>query len=333
MKDNGLKTGHELVLGKSALICCTRNRPFRVEQLLAFLQRQQFLPGLVVFVDSSENLETREVCAGSTGRFRPIWLASAPGAPHQKNVGLNYLESNDFEWDRSAVFFLDDDIEPIENYFKTAIELLNQNTNVGIIGGFDVSLPEKANPSFIRRAMLLDDKSGGGSVLKSGICTTRKPTSRIEAVDWVPGGMQTYRGVAIQHHRFDGRIRIYGDEVEMQLRVSRATNFGIATSKDLAVVHHGEVSQKDNIAVQESYMDGFRWSLACNSATEVSRIAVVYTTLCLLIAETVFGFIKLSRCHVQKALGHLIFIKRLILFQEVQQFVGHKGSGPFSRSS
>jgi len=318
-----------ILLEESALICCTRNRPERVFQLLSFLDSGVEVPGLLLFVDSSDSRETQSICEQAWSNINPIWLSSQPGAPHQKNMGLDWLDKHAFNWSSAAVFFLDDDIEPDLGYFARSVEILNHSVNVGVLGGFDSSLKKERTFTFARRLLGLEDASPGGKLLRSGICTTINPSESLEVVDWVPGGMQTYRGLTIKNNRFDGRIRIYGDEVELQIRLSKEQNAIVATSKLLPVIHHGETIAKDSVALSESFMDGFRWSLAKRYPERVSKVRVLVTTVALLQAEAIFWAFTREAVHLERAKGHGLFLLRLIFRKEIQQFVSHSGSGPY----
>jgi hypothetical protein len=79
----------------------------------------------------------------------------------------------------------------------------------------------------------------------------------------------------------------------------------------------------------EGYMDGFRWTLATRYPNRVRRSNVVLTTLILALSEFSLFMLRRRKNGLQAALGHFDFIKRLINRENVQQFVEHRGSGPF----
>lgn len=312
----------------SALVVCTKDRASRVAKLLKSLGSFQSLPKLIVIVDSSDDLLTEKICLDLHESFATelVYLRALPGAAHQKNVGLDYLENRFESEDLKAVHFLDDDCIPVSNYFSTCLAIFDTRADAVVVGGFDKNLT-KSKTSRLRNLLLLARGSHDGLLLRSGICLVPFPTDKLKQVDWVPGGMQNFRWSAARVTRFDGRVRIYGDEVEIQLRLAA---FGSAyVSAGMAVDHASETIAKDSQRVEQSYMDGFRWVLALRYPGRVSKFAVIYSTLALMAGEAIRGWASGDRLARTRFRGHLDFLVRLMSGQQLQQYVAHEGSGPF----
>lgn len=316
----------------SALVVCTKDRASRVAKLLKSLDSFQSLPKVIVIVDSSDDSLTEKICLDLHESFATelVYLRALPGAAHQKNVGLDYLENRFVETELIAVHFLDDDCIPVSNYFENCLQVFQSQSDAVIVGGFDKNLT-KSRPSPLRDFLLLAKGSEDGCLLRSGICLVPFPTQPLKRVDWVPGGMQNFRWKAARKTRFDGRVRIYGDEVEVQLRLGA---FGSAyVSAGMAVDHASETIAKDSQRVEQSYMDGFRWILARRYPSRVSKAAVIYSTLALMAGEAIRGTVNNDRLARTRLQGHIDFFTRLVRGEELQQYVGHAGSGPFVSSA
>lgn len=309
------------IMANVAIVVCTKDRPNFVMGFIEHLNRITSCPAIVCFVDSSDDSGTENVVMAaqhSISGVSLIYIHARPGAPNQKNVGLEYLE-NQAQYEQLAfVSFLDDDIRPNSDYFTHLVKLFEENREVCCLGGFDLSLKPAKN-SLLRRLFFLSDSSPGGKILPSGICTTIVPNQRLEQVQWVPGGMQSYRMAAIRSLRFDGRVRIYGDEVEFQTRLPDQNC--IFTSNLLGVVHLGATLNKDKARDEQGYMDGFRWTLATRSIAGVRKWAVLSTTGALAFGSFALFLIGKRTTGFQEFLGHLDFFYRLCKRQEVQQLV------------
>lgn len=311
----------------SAVVICTLNRPKRIKALLGFLESLRSSPRCVVVVDSSPSGETGRVVEDFAKRtpFRLVYLKTQNGAAHQKNMGLDYLEEHS-DKNLEVVHFLDDDVIPAENYFETCLELFRLYETAAIIGGYDRSL-ERPRASFLRDLAGLSRGDDNGVVLRSGICIVPFPQEQMQEVQFVPGGMLSVRWFAIKGERFDGRVRIYGDEVELQLRLR--TKGKIFSSHALPVLHHSEKAAKDSQRVEQGYMDGFRWALSIKYPSLVSARKVILTTIFLIVGEAGRALFRRDSISWLRLMGHLDFFLRLARRQHVQQYVRHSASGPF----
>ncbi len=313
---------------ESALIVCTRNRPERASELLANLAGMRKLPKVIVFVDSSEATNTRVAVQKFSSMLDPqvIYVHSDSGAAHQKNVGLDYIQEHYSPSEFKCIHFLDDDIKPNERYFEECVNLFLSNENAVVIGGFDVSLVNH-HPAWYLDLLGITAKGQTGVVLKSGVGLVPFPEGLLDEVEWVPGGMQNIRWTEARKFRFDGRVRIYGDEVELHLRLGSMGK--IYVSNALGVVHYAEKAAKDNQRTETCFMDGFRWNLSRLHPDRVSKIQVLITTFAFIAAELIMSIKKSSPSSLSRMRGHFDFLNLLLKGKQVQQYVSHIGSGPY----
>lgn len=296
-------------LPRLILLVCTKDRPLYVKGQLTKLLDSQSELERIVYVDSSASNETRLVVEAFKADFgsKLEFISSKIGAPRQKNVGLDHLKQSTVHPD--VVCFLDDDIIPGSSYFETLRVIFHEHPEAQCVGGFDEGLNETRSSGFFGLIGL----TGSGQkneILPTGLCTLSRPQSEFEAVDWVPGGMQSFRWGVVEDQRFDGRFRIHGDEVEFQTRVLK--NKGIYSSDRLGVLHLGAKSGKSTIARETMFMDGFRWRLA-QIHPGVKRHRVVVGTILLLFGEALLSIWPSERFRLRKSLGHLQFLARLTL--------------------
>jgi GT2 family glycosyltransferase len=315
-----------------AVIICTRNRHHEISGLLEVLKSLGTKPEIVIVVDSSESptseliqARVREIAGLNVEYVRALY-----GAPHQKNVGIEKL----LEYEKSTghsfevVSFLDDDIIPGPDYFKNIISLFEENPEIFCIGGFDSSLPTLGFHRIRKFLGLTSDRIF--VILPSGLTVAGKPVEPIVRCDWVPGGMQNFRRHVFDSHRFDGTVRIHGDEVEFQLRMEKRDFGRIAISSLLPVTHLAATSGKTSDRSSTFYLDGFRWKLAETYPERFSRFHVLLATFVLIVAEGVVSLGARSTVRFGRLLGHLDFLRALLAGIPLEEKVSHPGSGPRS---
>jgi len=319
------------VLLDSALVTCTRNRPDRLRELLTRLQVIRAVPRLVVVVDSSELPDTREIVDSLRGKtdFELKYVKSLYGAAHQKNMGFEYVCSKFAPHELTAIHFLDDDINPSDSYFEKCVSLFKKIPTAVVIGGFDISLTPP-RPSLMRDIFFLGRGIQTGIALPSGICIVPFPRQELEKVTWVPGGMQNFNFETCYYERFDGRVRIYGDEVEMQLRLAKLGD--IYCSNDLSVRHYSETIAKDSQRIEQSYMDGFRWILTRRYPQRFNKAFALWSTLGLICGELIRSIQRGDKLAFTRLQGHFDFFGRLLTKKPLQQYVSHAASGPFTEA-
>ena len=220
---------------------------------------------------------------------------------------------------------MDDDVRVLQNYFEKVLELFDKNPEVVNLGGYVINQKSTSGNMFLRKLALLDGKKSG-VILKSGFATLPNPRCSATKTKWIPGLSQNVRMSVFRKYLFDGRIRMYGEDLEFCLRIAEIGD--ILCSNELPVRHLAATEERDGIRNTESFTDGFRWSLAQKKQSGVTKRAVIYSTAVLTIAEFFVSLIRLESLHLNKAMGHIDFFSRLIRGKEVQQKVEHAGSGP-----
>ena len=314
-------------ISNTVLCICTRNRPEYVQSLLQSFRFLTAIPKKCLVIDSSDNDETeKNIFKIQNDLTIEIQLIkSLPGLPHQRNIAIQYIKNQSLLSDEGIVSFLDDDVRVSSNYFEKVRELFSENATAVNIGGyFKDSIPNGKRSLF--RRMALTSSSKNGIVLSSGFATLPIPTSKATETKWIPGGAQNIKMGLFHHLLFDGRIRMYGEDLEFCLRASQYGK--ILCSDELLVTHLAADEAKDDFRSIESFTDGFRWSLAVGKQSNVTKPAVIYSTVLLVFAETFLAIAKIDRGYLGKVCGHFDFFRNVIFNREYQQKVDHDGSGP-----
>ncbi len=310
-----------------ALCICTRHRPEGIFSLLIHLETLKVTPSVCLIVDSSDDAFTRNIVVDHSklSGIKFIYLHSLPGLPHQRNMGIKYLVVNQLLNDNGIVSFLDDDVRVLPDYFEKVSQLFGENPRAISIGGYVDEKPKVNSKSLIRRLALLGSRNTG-VILKSGFAMAPSPTSEVMETQWIPGGMQNIRFEVFEQELFNGRIRMYGEDVEFY---SRILKYGkILCSNQLPVKHLEAVEEKDNLRNVQCFTDGFRWTMASTKRFGVKKYAVLLSTIYLILADLILWIVKSNSGNKESLLGHIDFMSNLIRRAEVQQFVEHIGSGP-----
>ena len=298
------------------LVICTRNRRDHLFNLFQNLGQCEPKPDLIILVDSSDTpLTSNEVDTLNMEIGTPVrYLKSGPGLPFQRNVAIDFIAE-----EMSApnfVAFLDDDVEVPDNYFSVGAGILKDNPEIVGVGAFDLNYLGTPD-NLIRRVFMLSTRRPCGQLLRSGIATLHPPKLSLELTTWMPGHSVLFRWIPLIETRFDGSVRMYGEDVEMQLRVSK--HGPLAMSRNFWVRHFSSSLNRDQLRTVNAYSDGFRWSLALKHPALVSRWAVVMTTLVLYAGELSRAILLRDSIAINGAQGHLDFIRRLLAGDETQQ--------------
>lgn len=310
-----------------ALIIPTRNRSHELSKTLSHISTflSSSLPRTIIISDSSGDTLTQDVVATFSKKLDAVdfrYLRAEYGSPHQKNVAIaELLNASGREYD--FISFLDDDIEPNPDYFRAINRLFKLHGECICLGGFDRDL---AAPKlmFLREVFGLDRKRGG-VVLRSGLAIAPRPVEEYQPCMWTPGGMQSIRWGAIKSSTFDGKVRIHGDEVELQLRLR---NYGIIACSSLLDVRHRQgQGGKQNVEETTLFLDGFRWRLSKQFPDVVSWVAVLLVTAQMIVFELLFALFTWNGVRVSRAKGHAMFFARLCRGLETQDLVDHRASG------
>ena len=304
---------------KFALVVCTINRSTLVESLLIAVGKQSSKPDCVVVVDSSPDDQTKSVVENFRAPFDLHYVHSQKGLPHQRNVGIKTIEEVYALKNLDYVGFLDDDVSISPDYFQCASEALAENPKAILVGGYDKLLSIRAT-NRIEQILQLNSKKMG-QVLRSGLVTYVKPEKKFEEVTWVPGHSFNVRASAFESVKFRGHVRMYGEDVEIQIRLGKLGQ--IIAVKDMGVVHYKSDVSRESLRNNVAYDDGFRFWLSGQHPEIVKKRWVIVSTVLLATRSFLLSFSNDGITHRLVFKGHLDFFRRLIARKQIEQFVEH----------
>ena len=308
-------SSHWLISDKLGLAICTRNRSRYLEGLLISLRALDYCPAFILIVDSSDQDEHRlgnkkSVDLGRVDGLNVTLIDDSPGLPHQRNTAISWVRSN--YPNVKYLSFLDDDIRVTASYFFEAEEILGDNLDVVVLGGFDSQIEKpKAHP-FLSKIGILPLKAG--TVAKSGLSIVPFPTLDLEEVDFVPGGIQTINLELFGDTRLDESSRIYGEDIELHLRLAKHGR--IVSSRRLPVSHMAATAGKESVFDRTLGENLVRLRLHFLVPT---RISITYLSLStvLLATQAILGTRRSIPEKLEATRAHLRFLRILAKQKEL----------------
>jgi hypothetical protein len=287
-----------------------------LRQLIENLSECINLPGLVLIVDSSEAPLGDDVLLELQSKLgvRLGYALSDSGLPFQRNVGMDEITRETFEGSIEICHFLDDDVVINREYFSTVSRIFHDSKPVAL-GAFDLNLPSNRYTSTRRIFGLVGSRNG--ELLKSGIAIAPAGVSERAEVDWLPGHSVAYRWPLVQQVGFNSRLRMYGEDVELCLRLREHGHLEV--HPEVFVRHYPDKAGRDTRTKVQAFSSGFRWRLATDYPGMVSKRWVLISTAALLaggLLSEIFG--RPSRSVWQ---GQLLFIWRLLCRMEPEQLI------------
>ncbi len=200
------------------LVVCTRNRPAELARVLSSIATQTTLPARVLIVDSSDADDSEQLVvarreswpSGSALQYR----RSAPGLPHQRNIGIDATE-------RAIVCFLDDDVVLEPDYFLAigAAFAADGRREVGGVGASILDQPARSRLWKLDAALGLDSAQEGVVLSTGRNVRVYGVPDRVLDVDWLAGLATAYRREVFDDHRPNEQLIVEGEDVEFSYRV------------------------------------------------------------------------------------------------------------------
>jgi succinoglycan biosynthesis protein ExoA len=223
-----------------SVIICTKDRPELLATCLESLRRQTRHPQEIVIVDASTtpSQDAADRLAGTMRGCRVALITSAPGLPHQRNVGTRATTG-------SVVVYLDDDVILEPGYLAAVARTFEEDRTgqIGGVGGAQVPDPTPREGLLRRTAcrLFLLDTYGRGVVKRSGRPDYAfSPRSRME-VECLSGCNMAYRREVLDVLSFDERLGGYalGEDLQFSYRVSRRWKLVLTPEARLEHRHAG----------------------------------------------------------------------------------------------
>jgi GT2 family glycosyltransferase len=302
----------DLVAKRIACILCTKDRPNYVRDFLNNMQIQTKLPDFILIIDSSVNSDTHLIIQSHplNSLMKLHYFESMPGLPRQRNLGISSLLDLIEDIENVLVAFLDDDVVINPQYYET---LRSESSNGFAFAGLtgQPSDVKKINLRFLIYKFFLMDSDSNGSILPSGLTTTPRAFSKLEPTEWMCGLSMNIPLRLLKQVRFDESIRMYGEDLEMCLRLREFGPF--MCSPNLIYTHKYANQGRQNIFKVTTYTLGIRWRLAKEYPKMITKSGIIWS----LFGACVIDFFLLlcfnnPRERLQRLFGAFIFLLKLV---------------------
>ena len=204
---------------KISIIIPTYNRPDDLKNCLSSILKQTVRPYEIIVIDDGD---LRAPPLRKTYEEKGIGYVyrrkNTPGLTASRNLGLSLSKGD-------IIFFLDDDVILFPNYLEEIMKVYDtyHDPNLAGVGGIIENVRLKWR---IYDAFFLISGIREGEVLRSGFTTnygTGFPPKRVMKVDFLMGGVSSYRREIFSEFLFSEEYRGYGkgEDKDFSYRVSR----------------------------------------------------------------------------------------------------------------
>lgn len=210
----------------TSLIIPTWNRPGELADCLHSVLRQSIKPTELIIVDDGDlggmPLAEQLDAAGIAWKYLK---KDRPGLTASRNLGIREARGE-------VVFFLDDDVVLETDYLEEILRVYEQDSQgkLGGVGGVIANYPPVTalqRVKYLTGRLFLVTGSCEGRIEPSGFCTdygiTGKPLPELLEVDFLPGGVCSFRREVFDQFLFSENYKGYGlgEDKDFSCRVSR----------------------------------------------------------------------------------------------------------------
>jgi glycosyltransferase involved in cell wall biosynthesis len=212
---------------RASIIIPTYNRPKELKDCIQSILKQTVKPYELIIIDDGNLSELPLDNECKNAGIRYIYhKKDVPGLTESRNIGIN-LASGDI------IFFFDDDVVPFPNYIEEILKgyQLCTGCRVGGVGGVIANHRPLRLKDHLRRVFEIFFLISGfneGKVLPSGFCVnfgdTEFPIKRIKKVDFLSGGVSSFRKEIFQEFLFDTENYLnygFGEDKDFSCKVSK----------------------------------------------------------------------------------------------------------------
>ena len=189
----------------TSLIIPTRDRPYKVIDLLKYLKSNKIKFFEILIIDSS-NKKNCNILKNQSKKFNFKYFHTYPSTSYQRNFGLHKKNSS-----TKFVMFLDDDVIFFKNTFNEMNKTIKRYSSSKQVGGFGFTQVQKdINLNYfenVKNSRLIDFlgfySTKPGKVLKSGWHTKILNVKKNVNVDWLYSTACIYNSDAICNFKFN----------------------------------------------------------------------------------------------------------------------------------
>ena len=211
----------------NSVVVCTKDRRLDLQDFLDSLVSQVRKPDELLIIDASEHEKDIESIVKNKvlGRIDLVkYYKTKPNLAFQKNFAISKLNSR-----CELVSFFDDDVVLNSNYLESIMNMFEGSRGADIVGVTGkISNAKDVSMKFIKNIFFIHS-SQKGKILASGFNVRNLDKSnKAVFIEWMPGGMATYRKSIFSNFKFDEYYSRNGagrEDLDFSFRVSRHCKF------------------------------------------------------------------------------------------------------------
>jgi hypothetical protein len=218
MEANSRAATNYVADGSSVLVVCTKDRNEDLDLTLKSISFGNSGPSQIIVVESGQRVVQTKRLLLEYCRNIPVdiyLLESDYGLPHQRNVALSFIQDHLNSCRVSLIHFLDDDLDVDAAYFESCRRAFRDKPLLVALGGQDGN--QRYRKSNRLRRVFLGEPYGQGKIGKSGLVSAPHSPDGFSETDWIAGGAMTIRASVLESFRFDGKKRMFGEDVDASI--------------------------------------------------------------------------------------------------------------------
>ena len=185
-----------------SIVIPTLNRPDVLEETLVSIRKQSRQPERIVIIDQSSDNRTKVLCR----QYREVLYihSTVKSSSIARNTGIDTVDS-------AIVFFLDDDVELLPDYFKTILNTYEKDDSIVGVQGWVRKYHSFGRVSnLIRKVFLFEHDSGRMRLLSTFLGTNfeKRPPETTE-IEWCNGCGFSVRTSIAKKEKFEAYFFLY----------------------------------------------------------------------------------------------------------------------------
>ncbi len=212
------------------VIIPTLNRPNILEETLNSIKKQSVQPGKVLVIDQSNDNSTKKVCEKFS--FARYIHTDEKSSAKARNIGIDNSEED-------IIFFLDDDVELMNDYFKIILNTYLENEHAAAVQGWIVNSHTFGKFSnMLRKFFMFEHTSAKMELLPNFLGTNFKNRpEEITEIKWCNGCGFSARNIYAKKELFEGNFILYSlaEDRDFSYRISKLGT--ILMNPDAEMVH------------------------------------------------------------------------------------------------
>jgi glycosyltransferase involved in cell wall biosynthesis len=296
-----------------ALIIPTKDRPFKVKNLLDSILIQTVKCGRIIVIDGGDSIE--HILIPYMKHLSLEYYECRPaGQIRQRNLAISKLNSN-----TPIVLTLDDDIVLFPDTLEKGIDFFNNCPKETAAVSLNIVNCTSGKHNFLKALMGISS-SLQGIVLKSGVNTSISSVSKNIQTKWVCGGATIWRSEVLKTYsnKIQDSLWASSEDLAFSYPIGKLYPMFVCADSKVKHEHLYDANIKKKFIFYGKTETLWRFYFV-ESHVELSRLYFIWSQACTIVARFIKGTYTLNNKHFQFAIGQL-----LGLFKGFSVIIGKK---------